>query len=611
MRKSKTKLLIKGLYVLLVVVCFSCTEKQFKKGQNIQVAFLADVHLQDIYGAFQDTDYKGVKNTKTGKFTLARTMKSQLESTRLFNENYYAFLSALDDVAARGVKYVVLPGDFSDDGQLINIRGLQRILAAYAKEHSINFLLTTGNHDPVKPFFQDAGKSDFLGEGGKAQPIFSSSDLYSVQDTLALPLVITKDIAKLGYDEILKELHAFGFFPKKSDVYWETPFTNYTYDEYSFSTAASQAVVDNRVYRLPDTAYKIPDVSYLVEPSEDLWFLAIDANVYIPKGNSEEDGFTPSNYGSASVGYNHVLTHKKHLISWVNTVTKRAEQLGKTLITFSHYPMVDFNDDASNELKLLFGEDKMQLHRVPNDQVAEAFADAGLKIHFGGHMHSNDTGVRTTKLGNKLVNIQIPSLAAYIPAYKLLTIHSPTAFEIETIVIDSVQGFTDLFPLYEEEYRHLKETKDSSSLWNANVLTAKTYKEFTQWHLKELVRLRFLPRDWPAEFKNDLVHLTGEDLMRLAANDKTINYPEYKEWTGADMIFDFYQLRSADEMAVPDIGLKRLEQYKIVCDRLKTSDNVQFALWGKIFNKTAAGQPSNHFKINLNTNAMQRISPQE
>lgn len=594
------------IIALFVFVLFSCEEKQEPKNNPVQIAFMADVHLQDIYGEFQDSDYRGVKNPETGKYTIARTMKSQLQSTRIFNENYFAFIAALDDVVQRGVKYVVLPGDFSDDGQLLNIRGLKRILNKYSKKHDINFIVTTGNHDPVKPFYQDAGKKDFLGVEGKPQPVFSKADMYVSKESLELPVVITKDIAKLGYDKILKELNDFGFFPKETDVYWETPFTSYSYTDYSFKEALNQSYLSERNYEIPPYKTLMPDVSYLVEPSEDLWFLAIDANVYTPKENSKSDGLNPSNYNSASVGYNNVLTHKKHLISWVASVAKRAEQLGKTLITFSHYPMVDFNDDASREMSLLFGKDKIQLHRLPNEDVAIAFAEAGVKIHFGGHMHINDTGVRTFEQGNALFNIQIPSLAAYIPAYKLLSIHSNSIFEVETVVIDSVPGFNDLFPLYESEYQHLQKVKDPK-LWNKEILKSKTYKEFTQWHLKELVRLRFLPNEWPYEFKEFMLKSTGEEILRYATAEE-MNHPEFKQWTGFDMIFDFYRLRSADELATPDIGLERLEQYKFVCSKLKESNHREFSLWGEMFSKVANGKPSNHFKIDLNSNSIKRIS---
>ena len=63
-------------------------------------------------------------------------------------KNYFAFLAALDDVAKRGVKYVVMPGDFSDDGQPLNVKGVKKILESYKEKYGLRFILTTGNHDP-------------------------------------------------------------------------------------------------------------------------------------------------------------------------------------------------------------------------------------------------------------------------------------------------------------------------------------------------------------------------------------------------------------------------------------------------------------------------------
>ena len=158
------------VFILGVALFFSsCKEKEVEAKGNVRIAFMSDVHLQDIYGTFSDTDYKGIKNPVTGKYNTIRTMKAQLHSTRLFNENYFAFLAALDDAVQRGIKIVALPGDFTDDGQPLNVRALRRILDTYSKKHNMTFLITTGNHDPVRPVEQDAGKKDFLGEGGRAQ----------------------------------------------------------------------------------------------------------------------------------------------------------------------------------------------------------------------------------------------------------------------------------------------------------------------------------------------------------------------------------------------------------------------------------------------------------
>lgn len=69
-----------------------------------QIAFISDAHIQDVDGHAERV----------------RSMEVQVQSTRLFNENYYAFLAALDDVARRDIRWVVLPGDLTDDGQFFN-----------------------------------------------------------------------------------------------------------------------------------------------------------------------------------------------------------------------------------------------------------------------------------------------------------------------------------------------------------------------------------------------------------------------------------------------------------------------------------------------------------
>jgi hypothetical protein len=75
------------------------------------------------------------------------------------------------------------------------------------------------------------------------------------------------------------------------------------------------------------------------------------------------------------------------------------------------------------------------------------------------------------------------------------------------------------------------------------------------------------------------------------------------------MIFDYYRLRSADELAFPEIGDKRLKQYQMVCEQLGKSNNDQFVLWSEIFYKATKGRPSNHFKIDFKTNKINRIAP--
>ena len=621
--------------------CSNYFRKLTESDTDTQIAFISDIHFQDIYGNLSDTDYKGVFNNQTKKFTLLRTMESQLYSTRIFNENYFALFTTLDDIVKKGIKYVALPGDFTDDGQTVHVRGLKQVLESYSNKYGIQFFITTGNHDPVGPFSQEAGKSDFMGIDGQNQGIYSTPKLNTTHGEF--PDIITKDIQKLGYEGIFNHLKPFGFFPQKNYLYWATPFTNYTAENYTYEKALKNASIENRMYNITSN-YTVPDASYVVEPTPNVWLLAIDANVYIPKDTINGKALNSTNYQGAGIGYNNVLTHKKHLIKWAKEVADEAKRLNKTLIAFSHYPMIDFNDDASKSLNSFFEGPKWQLKRIPKETVAQLFSNAGITIHVAGHMHINDTGYRKFSNGKSLVNIQTPSIAAYIPGYKILKIKTNNLVEVNTVTIDSVANFNTLFSLYKKEYAYLK--KHNKPLWNYNILNTKTYHEFTMFHLKELVETRFL-KDWAPYFKDFMLHVTGEELLifpylnsktyfKTILNNKKLYKSEWKEaknkaktalsqtnftlddfknWNGFDMIFDFYRIRNADVLAIDDIGTEKVTLYKWMFENYKTQISItskdlnkkKLLEFSNSFSKFLNGAPSNNFIINYKTGEISNI----
>ncbi|MGL5638974.1 MAG: hypothetical protein ACRCW7_06485, partial [Cetobacterium sp.] len=120
----------KSLIGLLALIGATMVNAQ----DEYKVAFVSDVHFHDVYGDFKG-DFKGLKSEVTGKYATIRTMDSQMNSTRLFNENYFAFIAVLDDLVKKDIKYIVLPGDFSDDGQEVHIEGLKKIMDNYTKKH--------------------------------------------------------------------------------------------------------------------------------------------------------------------------------------------------------------------------------------------------------------------------------------------------------------------------------------------------------------------------------------------------------------------------------------------------------------------------------------------
>ncbi|MEZ9039290.1 MULTISPECIES: metallophosphoesterase [unclassified Vibrio] len=651
--KKSTLTVLSGLIATALVGCNSSSPSDDSGNMDsaVQVAFMPDIHFHDVYGDFQDGSFAGLPNAISGKNATIRTMESQMNSTRLFNENYFAMIAALDDVVERGVKYVALPGDFSDDGQPVHMRGLVSIFDHYRDTYGLEFFAAPGNHDPVRPFTIPAGKSDFLGEGGKNQRIYSrgKEECVGYEDEWTtipgdgdnLATICTEEVREWGYEEIMIILGTHGFYPQQDYLYFETPYSSaQARTNYSYELAKEEAAFDKRMYEIcyegTGGSYKengysscseVPDTSYLVEPVKGLWLLAIDANVYRPKENSSDSSVDGNTFdGSSSAGYNMMLTHKEHVIDWISDVVKAAKEQNKTLVSFSHFPMTDFYNGASEEIEDLFGEGSHQLAREPDDNTSRTLAATGLNIHVGGHMHFNDTGKKSFNIDgvqHTLFNIQAPSLAGYIPAYKLLNIRPDNQIEVETVVIDQVERYNELFSHYEEEHEYLtanaSNEEEEAKIWDINILDSKSYYELTDWHIRELTRLRFLPSDWPIEMREMIMHMNGEEMMIMSqletqftvcqladklgypvegctangvvdeeqfqkdwqaakveaevlATTEGLSLADFAEWSGELLATDFYRLRNADELAFRDIGETQLRQYELLSRELAEFD---------------------------------------
>lgn len=525
-----------------------------------QIAFISDAHIQDVDGHAERV----------------RSMEVQVQSTRLFNENYYALLAALDDVARRNIRWVVLPGDLTDNGQFFNQQKIKNILHSYTQRKGMRFFVTTGNHDPALPLGLMQKNAHFLAADGSR---------------------VTREDSCAGYVSQMECYADFGFFPRKDDCYWESPFTSYTYDKYSYEDGCRESVLSKRTYTLCDSL-TATDVSYLVEPVDGLWLLAIDGGVYLPK--EMKDG--KWSYQGSSAGYNLVLKHKPFLLPWVRKVVEEAQKRHKTLVAFSHYPLVDFNDGVSEHVRRIWGDRRFDLHRVPEAEVSEAFLQAGLRLHFAGHMHVNDTGIWEGKDGKHLYNIQVPSIATYVPAYKILTIESDEVFRVETVMLDTVPGFDSLFPLYRAEYQW-DSLKGHSPIWNKEILSARTYGEFCDYQFRDLVRLRFIPRDLPESWRACL-DFTGARMLEAVSGEDKSDDADWTDWCMKDLVLDLYRLRYAERLALEDIPRTRLAVYRYLFDRARISTfrsaEVEMVKGlGTLFLAFLNGEPCQNFVIDL------------
>lgn len=392
-------------------------------------------------------------------------------------------------------------------------------------------------------------------------------------------------------------------------------------DAYDFHRALEKSSLNHRLYRVGNSERLLPDASYVVEPIAGIWLLALDGNVYASSG---ED------WRGSSVGFNQAVIAKRHQLEWIKKVALEAEKRGKTLISFSHYPLVDFHDTASDAMKSLFGKNKFQLARVPSRETSSAYAKAGIRMHFAGHMHINDTGVFTdTTSGKTLVNVQVPSLAAFPPAYKTLTLPEPDIAEIATIPLARVDRMDEFFDLYRMEQQWLLQNDDPKR-WDPGILDAKDYLDYTRYHLLELTKSRFIPADWPENLALLLRDLSMEELdrwagMRPEAGEGLLREklekrsdPKRRDGFAPDLIDDFYLLKNGDELGKNLIPSVRLRVYEAIFRKLaerplsvEQALDTQLVRFFYIFEKLFHTLPSDHFFIDFQKGDVRRVGTVE
>jgi hypothetical protein len=122
------------------------------------------------------------------------------------------------------------------------------------------------------------GKRDFINREGVEVSVMSPSH----QECMSGRSDFCSELLKeWGYKEIAQSLSEHGFLPSPEDKLFETPFNTVDLDERHWQWCDTEEFC---VY--------MPDMSYLVEPVEGLWLLAIDANVYRPKGSLKDKQFS-------------------------------------------------------------------------------------------------------------------------------------------------------------------------------------------------------------------------------------------------------------------------------------------------------------------------------
>lgn len=514
---------------------------------DFSIAVIADAHFHDIEG-----DY-GIKGLTSGRRSLTlRTWDDTRTSTRVFNESALALMAALDEVAARKIGHVVLLGDYTDDGQRQTTVSVAKLLADHEKRFGTRFYALPGNHDIFGPNGRHQAKR-FLQADGTSK-LVTSDPAEDAADNVMNPQMYCE-----GYPLGLNPMAAFGYFRRVYDLHWETP----------FGLADDPA---QRMYTVssPDgqNHYRLMDASYLIEPEKDLWLLMLDANVFEPRNGTFDAGSEHAFVDSTAAGWNAMLRLKPFIFTWIADVSKRASQQGKTLLTFSHYPVIDPFDDPKDTGKTLFPNSNMA-KRKPLDAVAEALITAGIPLHFSGHLHVEGV-TRFANSHGQLTNVAVPSLVAFPPAFKHLNVRNNTV-SIDTVDLSALPVDPDIIAAYQQETVAAGYAPDAA-------LFAKTYGAFLRLHITALAQHRYFVREWPREVASCLEHMSVQQLCldprtRPGRFDDGVledvgleDGQDLASLSVIEIVSDWYCLWHGGARALPILGEKRIALLRWLAD---------------------------------------------
>ena len=172
-------------------------------------------------------------------------------------------------------------------------------------------------------------------------------------------------------------------------------------------------------------------LSYVAEPVEGLWLLALDACRY--KENPAE-GY-PVTAGKFS----------KQTMNWIQDVLIEAGNQNKSLIAMMHHGVLEHY----KKQKKHFGEYVVDKHK----KVSALLADHGVRLVFTGHYHAQDITMKTFGRNKFIIDIQTGSLVTYPCPYRLVSISADQVLTVTSGFITSIPSNPD-FERYSENYIH-------------------------------------------------------------------------------------------------------------------------------------------------------------
>jgi UDP-2,3-diacylglucosamine pyrophosphatase LpxH len=172
-------------------------------------------------------------------------------------------------------------------------------------------------------------------------------------------------------------------------------------------------------------------LSYVAEPVNGLWLLALDACRY---KENPEDGH-PITDGKLS----------KETVAWIQFVLNEAGKKNKALIGMIHHGVLEHYNGQQKH----YGEYLVDNYK----KISRMLAEYGVRIVFTGHYHAQDITMKQFGKTNYLLDIQTGSLVTYPCPYREITISASQTLKIESGFISSLPSIPE-FSEYAREYLH-------------------------------------------------------------------------------------------------------------------------------------------------------------
>lgn len=187
---------------------------------------------------------------------------------------------------------------------------------------------------------------------------------------------------------------------------------------------------EQAIERHPDS------LSYLVEPVEGLWVIALDSCKYqdnLSSGQSEVGGALAES-----------------TLSWLEEKVAEAKREGKLAFAIMHHGLVEHFTGQSTMPGI---GDEYVIDDWIN--VSRRVAEAGLSLVFTGHYHAQDVTRQSWEGSEAFVfDVETGSLVSYPNPYRMVSIDTEGRVEIDSRIIDSIDydtGGQD-FPDYSREF---------------------------------------------------------------------------------------------------------------------------------------------------------------